>query len=78
MFNSTQGDQIGRFFCLLAIVFFGQFWKIKVTYILILTKNGVGYILGDFLTNSSGHPDSILADLDIDSHSSNECNTETF
>jgi hypothetical protein len=23
---------------------------------LIFTKNGLGYILGDFLTNSSGHP----------------------
>jgi hypothetical protein len=25
-------------------------------YVLILTKNGLGYILGDFFTNSSGHP----------------------
>jgi hypothetical protein len=25
-------------------------------YALILTKKGLGYILGDFLTNSSGHP----------------------
>jgi hypothetical protein len=23
---------------------------------LIFTKNGLGYILGDFVTNSSGHP----------------------
>jgi hypothetical protein len=23
---------------------------------LILTKNGLGYTLGDFFTNSSGHP----------------------
>jgi hypothetical protein len=32
------------------------FSTIKVTYALILTKKGLGYILGDFLTNSSGHP----------------------
>jgi hypothetical protein len=25
-------------------------------YILIMTKNGLGYILGDFFTNVSGHP----------------------
>jgi hypothetical protein len=24
--------------------------------VFILTKNGFGYILGDFFTNSSGHP----------------------
>jgi hypothetical protein len=27
------------------------------TYILILTKNGLGYLLADSFTNSSGHPD---------------------
>jgi hypothetical protein len=31
---------------------------VKVMKALILTKNGVGYILGDFFTNSSGHPAS--------------------
>jgi hypothetical protein len=25
-------------------------------YVLILTKHGLGYILGDLFTNSSGHP----------------------
>jgi hypothetical protein len=25
-------------------------------YVLILAKNGLGYILGEFFTNSSGHP----------------------
>jgi hypothetical protein len=30
------------------------------SYVLILTKNGLGYILGDFFTNSSGHPDHAL------------------
>jgi hypothetical protein len=29
----------------------------KVMYIIFLTKNGLGYILGDHFTNSSGHPD---------------------
>jgi hypothetical protein len=32
------------------------FFKCK-SYILTLTKNGLGYILGDFFPNSSGHPD---------------------
>jgi hypothetical protein len=26
--------------------------------VLVLTKNGLGYILGDFFTDSSGHPGS--------------------
>jgi hypothetical protein len=26
-------------------------------YVFIFTKNGLGYILGDFFTNSSGHPE---------------------
>jgi hypothetical protein len=34
------------------------FWAIR--YALILTKNGLGHILGDFLENSSGHPVSPL------------------
>jgi hypothetical protein len=25
--------------------------------VLIITKNGLDYILGDFFTNASGHPD---------------------
>jgi hypothetical protein len=29
-------------------------------YVLILTKKGLGHILGYFLTNSSGHPDGIV------------------
>jgi hypothetical protein len=58
----VQDDQIG------AIVFHGQFffnyrinpnfgatfYHVK-SYVLILTKNEVGYILGYFFTNSSGH-----------------------
>jgi hypothetical protein len=31
-------------------------WE-KVVFVLILTKNGLGYILGDLLTSSPGHPD---------------------
>jgi hypothetical protein len=27
------------------------------SYVLILTKNGLGYFLGDFFTNLYGHPD---------------------
>jgi hypothetical protein len=57
-----QGDQIGPIFAYWAIAVFGQFLKItdvaqilglifstKLTYVLILTKNGMGHILGDFL-----------------------------
>jgi hypothetical protein len=29
---------------------------VKVMYALILSKNVLGYILGEFFTNSSGHP----------------------
>jgi hypothetical protein len=54
------------------VVFFGQLFSlgsflkiIKAAqllclhgniYVFVLTKNGLGYILGDFFTNSSGHP----------------------
>jgi hypothetical protein len=33
--------------------------------VMIWTKNGVGYILGDFFTNSSGHPGPILLRRDV-------------
>jgi hypothetical protein len=33
------------------------FSKVKFMCVLILTKNGLGHILGDFLTNPSGHTD---------------------
>jgi hypothetical protein len=32
------------------------FSMVKVMFVLILRKNGLGYILGDFFTNTSGHP----------------------
>jgi hypothetical protein len=63
-----QGDQIGRIFAKwVTVYFFGQIKKIKKCcplfgllfhdygYALILTKNGLGYILDDFFINSSGH-----------------------
>jgi hypothetical protein len=34
---------------------FGYFLHLK-SYVIILSQNGWGYILGDFLTNASGHP----------------------
>jgi hypothetical protein len=59
----NQGDQIGR-------IFFGQYFENhksnpnfcayfseeEIISVLLLRKNGLGYILGDFFTNSSGHP----------------------
>jgi hypothetical protein len=35
--------------------FLATFTKVYIDYVLILTKTGLGYILGDFFTNSSGH-----------------------
>jgi hypothetical protein len=34
----------------------GNFFRSSGFVVLILAKNGLGYILGDFFTNSSGHP----------------------
>jgi hypothetical protein len=36
---------------------------VQVTYVLILTKNGLGYILVDFFINSSGHPGHYINDM---------------
>jgi hypothetical protein len=36
------------------------------SYVLIITKNGLGHILGDFVTNSSGHLDFIEMGADDD------------
>jgi hypothetical protein len=65
----SQGDQIGRIFVQWAIVFFVQFYEnpkssqhfcqlflFGNSYVSILTKLVLGYILGAFSTNSSGHP----------------------
>jgi hypothetical protein len=64
--SRRQGDQVGRIFACCAIVYFFEKYrnspKIRATlshrrsYVLILTKIGLGYVLGDFSTNSSGHP----------------------
>jgi hypothetical protein len=66
----VQGDQIGRFVAYWAIFFtFGGLLKLTEVaqvyvllfphgsgYVLILAKARLGYILGEFFTNSSGHP----------------------
>jgi hypothetical protein len=73
----SHGDQIGRIFDFWAIVFFRQFHSkyerspnfratiitVKVK-ILVLTKNGLGHILGEFFTNSFGHLAHSLPDVD--------------
>jgi hypothetical protein len=71
--GAGQCDHIGRIFAQWAIVYFRQFLKItevaqkfwatlfqSADNVLILTKHGLGNILGDFFTNSSGHPESGL------------------
>jgi hypothetical protein len=40
-------------------VFLARFWRRK-SCVLILTKSELGYTLGDFFANSSGHPDRNL------------------
>jgi hypothetical protein len=35
---------------------FGSTFSLSINFVLSLTKNRLSYILGDFLTNSSGHP----------------------
>jgi hypothetical protein len=67
--RTNQGDQIGRVFAQWEIVYFGQWFKNYrssahfwatffhgTSHVSILTKKMLGYILGDFFTNSSGHP----------------------
>jgi hypothetical protein len=64
-----QGDQIGRIFAhwfvVLLWLFFGNYRSStkycghffnSASYVLILTRHGLGYILGGIFTNSSGHP----------------------
>jgi hypothetical protein len=56
-------DQIWRFFAYCVIL--GNYRSSQIfratifsgkNYVLILTRNGLGYILGNFFKNSSGHP----------------------
>jgi hypothetical protein len=68
--SAKEIDQIGRFFAHWEIAYFGQLLKItEVAQIFELLfprlklcdtfdKNGFGYILGDFFTISSDHPDA--------------------
>jgi hypothetical protein len=63
-----QGDQIAQFFCFFILILgsvanYIQNWPTVLGYFfhgksvaLILAEYGLGYILGDFFTNSSGHP----------------------
>jgi hypothetical protein len=74
MHGSTAGWQDWAIFSNWAIVNFGHFLEITViakyfwgtfphgkSYVLFLRKNGLGYMLGYFFTNSSSHPDPQLS-----------------
>jgi hypothetical protein len=58
----TRCDQIGRLFTHGAVIFFGHlFENVFFTMygkrnVFILSKNGLGYFLGDFFTDSTCHP----------------------
>jgi hypothetical protein len=67
--SGHQGDQIGRIFAQWQFFILGNYFENclrsphfcasfspGIDYVLILTKFGLGYILGHFFTNSSGHP----------------------
>jgi hypothetical protein len=69
--DADQGDQIGRIFAQRVIVKFSQYMEAfskghilgphffhDLSFALISTQNGLGCTLGDFLPNSSGHPDA--------------------
>jgi hypothetical protein len=68
--DQNQGDQIGPFFAHWTNVYFGQCFKnyrsrayfgaicsTLRSHVIISTNNGVGNILVDLFTNSSGHPE---------------------
>jgi hypothetical protein len=59
--SGIQGDHIGRIFAGLggffSITETAQIFRLLFKY--ILSKNGMGYFLGDFFTNLSGHPGGI-------------------
>jgi hypothetical protein len=69
LYVGSRVTRLGDFFTSWATFFFGQFFEnhrssttfssalflVKI-YLLILTKNVLVHILGDFVTNSSGHP----------------------
>jgi hypothetical protein len=37
----------------------------SIDYVLILTKTGLGYIMADFFTNSSGHPGGFATQISV-------------
>jgi hypothetical protein len=51
---------------------------VKVFHILILTKQLLGYILGDFFTNSSGHSAAVTLSSGFFSSKDSEGHDETF
>jgi predicted membrane protein len=66
-FELNQGDQIVLIFAYCVFVYFGQFFRnsrnlwatfstVKI-HAQILTNIVLGYILGEFVTDSSGHPE---------------------
>jgi hypothetical protein len=77
-FFLKTNDHIERIFAFRSIVYLNDFEKMQMLpkfwgyfyistaltiYILIMTKNRLGYILGDFATNSFGHPAASLLQL---------------
>jgi hypothetical protein len=71
--RSYKGDQIGRIFAHWVIVYFGHlfenyrtstnFWgtfSLSWGYALILAKNVLGYVLGYFFKNASGHTGCVV------------------
>jgi hypothetical protein len=64
-----QGGQIGRIFAYWAAVYCGQYFEnckrfdnflpiyfLSTSYVLIFTKHGLGYILGNIFKNTSDQP----------------------
>jgi hypothetical protein len=68
--GTEQGDRTGRTFAHCAIdylhttvfknteeaLLFGLLFSRSESYALIFTEHGLGHVLGNFFTNSSGHP----------------------
>jgi hypothetical protein len=61
--HRVPGDQIGRIFAHWVIIYFGHFLENcffpRLNLCINCDRNGFGYILGVFFTNSSCHPGSI-------------------
>jgi hypothetical protein len=69
-----QGDQIGRIFDYLAIVYLVESYKNNpdhsnmVKFIINFDKEGFGNILGHLITYTSGHPDYISLHTYMERH----------